>query len=138
MSTIPPPGLWTALATESLRAGDGSLLRQTRIAYDGQPWGAAPTRGSPTAVMRGLDGWGWVTTTMQYDAWGNAVATTDPLGRVTRTDYDPVYHQYPDLHHQPADADDADGVGPAAECPHRHHRRQRRGDPPHATTPSGV
>jgi len=83
------------LATESLRAGDGSLLRQTRIAYDGQPWGAAPTRGSPTAVMRGLDGWGWVTTTTQYDDRGNPIATADPLGRVTRTSYDPAYQQYP-------------------------------------------
>jgi YD repeat-containing protein len=27
--------------------------------------------------------------------WGNPVATTDPLGRVTRTDYDSVYRQYP-------------------------------------------
>jgi RHS repeat-associated protein len=71
------------------------VARQTRIAYDGQPWGAAPTRGSPTAVMRGLDGWGWVTTTTQYDDRGNPIATADPLGRVTRTDYDPVYHQYP-------------------------------------------
>jgi YD repeat-containing protein len=45
--------------------------------------------------MRGLDGWGWVTTTTQYDDWGNPIVITDSLGRVTRTDYDPVYHQYP-------------------------------------------
>jgi RHS repeat-associated protein len=90
-------GRWIVdrVATESLLDANGRVARQTRTAYDGQAWGIAPITGSATAVMRGLDGWGWVTTTMQYDAWGNAVATTDPLGRVTRTDYDPVYHQYP-------------------------------------------
>jgi YD repeat-containing protein len=89
-------GRWIVdrVATESLLDANGRVARQTRIAYDGQPWGAAPTRGSPTAVMRGLDGWGWVTTTTQYDDRGNPIATADPLGRVTRTDYDPVYHQY--------------------------------------------
>jgi len=90
-------GRWIVdrVATESLLDADGRMVRQTRTAYDGQAWGAAPTRGSPTAVVRGLDGWGWVTTTTQYDAWGNPVAVTDPLGRVTRTGYDPVYWQYP-------------------------------------------
>ncbi|MGB9872796.1 MAG: DUF6443 domain-containing protein, partial [Anaerolineae bacterium] len=83
------------VATESLVGANGRILRQTRIAYDGQAWGTAPTRGSPTAVTSGLEGWGWVTTTTQYDPWGNPIATTDPLGRVTRTGYDPVYHQYP-------------------------------------------
>jgi YD repeat-containing protein len=83
------------VATESLLAADGQVQRQTRTAYDGRPWGAAPIAGSPTAVMSGLDGWGWVTTTTQYDNRGNPIAVTDPLGRVTRTGYDPVYRQYP-------------------------------------------
>jgi len=83
------------VSTERLLSGDSTLVRETRYAYDGQPWGAAPITGSPTAVTSGLTGWGWVTTTTQYDAWGNPIATTDPLGRVTRTGYDAVYRQYP-------------------------------------------
>ncbi len=83
------------VSTASLLTGDGTLQKQTRYAYDGQAWGAAPITGSVAAVTSGLEGWGWVTAATQYDARGNPVAVTDPLGRVTRSGYDPVYHQYP-------------------------------------------
>ena len=93
---VPNTTAWIVdrVSTASLSA-PGGLVRQTRIAYDGQAWGIPPTRGAPTAVAAGREGWGWATTTTQYDAWGNPVVVADPLGRTTRTDYDTIYHQYP-------------------------------------------
>ncbi len=83
------------VSTERLIGSDGAVVRETRTAYDGQPWGTAPITGSVTAVTSGLAGWGWVTTTTQYDAWGNPTVVTDALGQVTRSGYDLVYQQYP-------------------------------------------
>lgn len=72
----------------------GPVLRETRYLYDGQAWGITPTVGALTAVVVGLADL-WITTTYEYDGYGNRTAVTDPLGRVTRTAYDPVYHLYP-------------------------------------------
>ena len=84
-----------AVSTESLLAGDGTLQKQTRTAYDGQAWGAPPITGSVTAATAGLEGWDWGTTTTAYDAWGNPTVVADALGRTTRTEYDLTYRQYP-------------------------------------------
>ncbi len=93
---VPNTTAWIVdrVSTASLSA-PGGLVRQTRYAYDGQAWGVAPVRGAPTAVAAGREGWGWATTTTQYDSWGNPIVVADPLGRTTRTDYDTAYHQYP-------------------------------------------
>ncbi|HSV91494.1 MAG TPA: FG-GAP-like repeat-containing protein, partial [Desulfobacterales bacterium] len=42
-----------------------------------------------------LDGGTGPTTTLDYDAFGNPVAATDPLGHVTTTEYDPETRTFP-------------------------------------------
>lgn len=71
------------------------LIGQQRIAYDGQAWGAAPTRGLPTAqetvdnYVSGQPHWAPVSTTT-YDALGRPLVVTDALGRTTSTAYTPA------------------------------------------------
>ncbi|WP_164743465.1 RHS repeat domain-containing protein [Microbacterium sulfonylureivorans] len=71
------------------------LIRQQRTAYDGLAWGAAPTKGRPTATeavdkyVSGQPHWAPVTTST-YDALGRPLAVTDQLGRTSTTAYTPA------------------------------------------------
>jgi len=69
-----------------------------------------PTVGALTALAVGADDL-WITTTYEYDAYGHRTATADPLGRVTRTGYDPRVHFYPVSTTKPAGLDNADRSG---------------------------
>ena len=68
--------------------------RETRYAYDGQPWGSPPLTGTLTGVQQG-GGTTWLTTTYAYDGWGNPTVVTDALGRPTTTAYDTPFNLYP-------------------------------------------
>ncbi|MEJ3750147.1 RHS repeat-associated core domain-containing protein [Actinomycetes bacterium KLBMP 9797] len=70
-------------------------LADTRTAYDGQSFGAAPTTGNATrveeAAARPAAGPSYVTSgTTTYDGYGRAVERADALGRVTKTAYTPA------------------------------------------------
>lgn len=77
---------------------DGSAkLSDVITYYDGGSLGAAPTRGLVTRVAEWNDQTNTHTkvTSFTYDARGNLVSETDPLGNVTRTEYETTYHLYP-------------------------------------------
>ncbi len=99
------------LAQEKLWQGDvgGSCQAQTRYIYDNpsNSWTTLPTVGDlvkqrqETSICddTGTDA-GWVTSFYGYDGWGNHIAITDTLGRVTTTAYDtsgnwPKLYAYP-------------------------------------------
>lgn len=71
------------------------LIGQQRTAYDGLSWGAAPTRGLPTAkeavdkYVSGQPHWAPVSTST-YDALGRLLVVTDALGRTNATAYTPA------------------------------------------------
>ncbi|MFD5748643.1 polymorphic toxin-type HINT domain-containing protein [Streptomyces sp. NPDC127033] len=67
------------------------LLSSARTSFDGQAWGAAPTKGLETAIAE-LDGGGSahsVTTTTAYDPLGRVRKVTTPLNGTSETVYTP-------------------------------------------------
>ncbi|HET9139145.1 MAG TPA: hypothetical protein VFO68_07255, partial [Actinophytocola sp.] len=69
---------------------DGPEVSRTENAYDGQAFGAAPTRGDLTASRAKIDAAGaWATTTTSYDRLGRPLAVTDPNGHTTTTRHTP-------------------------------------------------
>jgi RHS repeat-associated protein len=71
------------------------VVSDTRAAYDGAAYGAAPTRGLVTQTQQVASYTGgtpvYVTeSTTTYDAHGRAVSTADALGRTTTTAYTPA------------------------------------------------
>jgi RHS repeat-associated protein len=73
---------------ETLEGSASGKVRTTVMEYE------APT-GNLKSRTAWLDGGADPTTTCNYDAFGNPVAVTDPLGNVTRTDYDPETRTFP-------------------------------------------
>jgi RHS repeat-associated protein len=75
---------------------------QTRISYDSQSYGTAPTLGNVTTVSR-FDDQGdttstndrWVTTSSTYDSYGNVLTSTDANGNVTEILYGDLTHVMP-------------------------------------------
>lgn len=71
------------------------LVSHQRTTYDGLAWGAAPTRGLPTAndavdyYSSGQPHWAALSTST-YDALGRPLVVTDPLGRASSTTYTPA------------------------------------------------
>lgn len=75
----------------------GTMLTESVLYYDGAAnQTTPPTTGNLTTVK----GWddasaGYVSSTIEYDSFGNATASVDPLGRRTETDYDTTYNLFP-------------------------------------------
>ncbi len=80
------------------RAGDGTLMRRTTFYYDGHSDPAEPpTRGLLTRRVEWAgDGAAHPDpeTTYAYDAYGNLIATTDPLGNTSTVTYDAGHHLF--------------------------------------------
>jgi RHS repeat-associated protein len=96
------------VATSRLRAGatpgSGTVLRETRFFYDGDPTGSAPpVRGDLTRRVEVLADAAHPdpATTFDWDAYGNPIAVTSPRsnagqgGGTTRTEYDARFHTFP-------------------------------------------
>lgn len=86
--------------TVSIRCGQtptfpGDAISDSRVAYDRQPAGAAPTAGDVTTEEQ-LDqrpAGGpvyYLAGRVDYDGYGRVVSRTDPLGRTTNTSYTPA------------------------------------------------
>ncbi len=84
--------------------GAGTVVRESRFAYDGDASGAAPpTIGDLTRRIDVLADPALAdpTTTFAYDEYGNPTHITDPLanaggnGGTTITEYDATYHSFP-------------------------------------------
>lgn len=91
------PNLWIVdkPSRTSVRATPGgSLLRDTFFYYDDASLGSPPIKGNLTKEERYLST-GSPITTHQYDSFGNRIQTTDPEGRVSRTEYDPSFNTFP-------------------------------------------
>jgi RHS repeat-associated protein len=73
-------------------ACSGTELRRSETAYDSGAYGAAPTRGNPTASRTKLTASPlvWSETRTAYDALGRPTQVTDPNGRPTTTSYIPA------------------------------------------------
>jgi len=75
----------------------GTKLTESFVYYDGNTgsWQTPPVKGDPTRLQAWLDTTGgYVTSTAQYDSYGNVTARTDPLGNVTTLIYDATYHLF--------------------------------------------
>ncbi|MGB0383565.1 MAG: RHS repeat-associated core domain-containing protein [Ardenticatenaceae bacterium] len=75
--------LWAPDVGQSCEA-DSALL------YDNQVYGTPPTKGLVTTVhvaQTSCSGT-WSNTSYTYDAWGNRLSETNPLGKTTQTTYD--------------------------------------------------
>ena len=70
----------------------GAELRRSETAYDSGAYGAAPTKGNPTAMRSKTQASpvAWSETKTTYDALGRPKQVTDPNIRVTTTTYTPT------------------------------------------------
>jgi RHS repeat-associated protein len=76
-------------------AAAGQWITGTWNWYDGATtFGLPPQKGDVTQQQRG-GGSTFVVDSSSYDAYGNQLSKTDPLGSRTETDYDATYHQFP-------------------------------------------
>ncbi len=80
-------------ATQVTRAGagvaTGTMLAETRLAYDGAvDHTTAPVRGLVTSRSRWRGGTSYVVERSTYDAAGNELTRTDPVGNTTAMAYD--------------------------------------------------
>jgi RHS repeat-associated protein len=87
-------------AYETVFAGigtGGTSVALTFYTYDTNTnFGYAPTVGDLKKVERRIDQTGtFATTLMQYDSYGNVIATTDARGYSSTVQYDLAYHLYP-------------------------------------------
>ena len=73
---------------ETLEGSVSGKLRATVMEYEART-------GNLKSRAAWLDGGADPTTTFDYDAFGNPVAATDPLGHVTHTEYDPETRTFP-------------------------------------------
>ena len=73
---------------ETLEGSTSGKVRETIFEYDSGT-------GNLKSRTAWLDGGSNPTTTFAYDAYGNPVALTDPLGNVTTTDYDTETRTFP-------------------------------------------
>ena len=73
---------------ETLEGSVSGKVRATVMEYEART-------GNLKSRAAWLDGGADPTTTFDYDAFGNPVAATDPLGYVTRTEYDPETRTFP-------------------------------------------
>ncbi|MFI9381437.1 RHS repeat-associated core domain-containing protein [Kutzneria sp. NPDC052558] len=77
-------------------AGSGNIITDVRTRFDGQDFGAAPTKGDVTEVDS-VDSWPsggqekfqTPTSTAAFDVYGRSIAATDALGRKTTISYTP-------------------------------------------------
>ncbi|MBC6451700.1 RHS repeat-associated core domain-containing protein [Actinokineospora xionganensis] len=70
---------------------DADVLSDVRTSYDGQAFGAAPTRGEPSASQRWMGGGNYQTVnSAKYDAYGRVVESTDVDGVKSTTTYTPA------------------------------------------------
>ncbi|HYE12952.1 MAG TPA: RHS repeat-associated core domain-containing protein [Pyrinomonadaceae bacterium] len=112
-------------AKRALARGTPSIIRAvreasvgasiTRFSYDGQAYGAAPTKGNVTQVSR-LDDKGdagasndtWATASRTYDSYGNVLTATDANGNLTEFSYEDATHALPTK----TTVDPLNGTGP--------------------------
>jgi RHS repeat-associated protein len=73
----------------------GDVVSDVRISYDGQAWGAAPSKGDPTRTER-VSGYSsgapvyQTVSTSTYDGHGRITKATNALGQSTTTGYTPA------------------------------------------------
>jgi RHS repeat-associated protein len=85
------------MAQENLYGDHGPtlLLARQRFAYDGLAQDAPPSKGLVTKSEDWADNLGrYIAKTSTYDAYGNRLTHTDPLGKTTTYSYDAVAHQF--------------------------------------------
>lgn len=85
------------MAQENLYGDHGPtlLLARQRMAYDGLAQNAPPSKGMVTKSEDWVDNLGrYIAKSSSYDAYGNRLSHTDPLGTVTTYSYDSVVHQF--------------------------------------------
>jgi RHS repeat-associated protein len=93
-----------------VRAGavaSGTLLTRSVYSYDGAAASNnAPVKGDPTRIQNWLPS-GLVTSTAEYDGYGNKTAATDPLGNRSEWVYDSTSHLYVTIARDPLFSGDA-------------------------------
>ncbi len=89
-------------ASKTTRAGAGvttnPILAYSLVRYDGAATPSTPPVAcAPTyeRVQLAASPVAYANTLHTYDAYGNRTASTDAVGNITVTDYDPVYNLYP-------------------------------------------
>ena len=81
-------GIVDRMTRQTIRdAENGDILRESWFGYDDQ--------GNLTLQEKFLDTGPNPITTHGYDTYGNRIQTTDPEGRVMRTEYDTTFHTFP-------------------------------------------
>ena len=83
--------VWVEVAYET--ADDPAS--ETLYYYDGQGWGAAPTKGALTKLEGKKDASTSVATTYTYDSYGNVLSETSPNGNTTTYTWDSTYRTFP-------------------------------------------
>ena len=87
-------GVITALSSAiTLTDTDGTTISQTRYIYDGLAFGSVET-GNVTQAEMWISGSDYAASVYTYDAYGNMLTKTDPLGNTTTIAYD-SYNLYP-------------------------------------------
>ncbi|HEX2893754.1 MAG TPA: RHS repeat-associated core domain-containing protein [Marmoricola sp.] len=86
---------WTVNVGCSVTAATSDILASKQYSFDGQAYGAAPTKGDVTTeqTMQGSASGVWamnVTKSSTYDARGRVVSTTDALGNTSSVAYTPA------------------------------------------------
>lgn len=121
-------------------ARPGDVLTDTRTAYDGGAFGAAPTRGLVTGTQE-LSGYSGSTptyvtrATSTYDAQGRITTVTDAAGRATTTAYTPATGG--PLTRVVTTTPDPDGSGPQTALVTTTDVEPSRGTPLKQTDPNG-
>ncbi|MEQ1901898.1 MAG: RHS repeat-associated core domain-containing protein, partial [Devosia sp.] len=78
----------------TVRDASANVLRDTSIWYDGATSaGVEPTKGHPTRTRTWLTGSTWLTSSAEYDSYGQQTASVDPLGNRSEQSFDST-HQY--------------------------------------------
>ncbi len=68
----------------------------TRMSYDSQTYGTAPTKGNLTQASVWNDtNSTWLNSSMTYDTYGNVITKTDPKGYTTQIFYEDLTHALP-------------------------------------------
>ncbi|MCB8960924.1 MAG: hypothetical protein H6651_11460 [Ardenticatenales bacterium] len=92
----PNEAAWLVSAIAREREYDGAtLIGETRTSYDNRGWNKQPLKGLPTRIEQRIAAGQYSGQRFEYDSFANPIRLIDPLGNITTTTFDPLYHLYP-------------------------------------------